>query len=118
MCSRYGQTTLSVSDFAEYLGAFQYLVAMFLNIDELAHVVRYRRGVDYESVFYIFRDEVDVVLVVYVDALLLERVRQLGFRLVISGDIQSLEFEVSGNRAHADATDTYEIYVLICSCHL
>ena len=82
---------------------------MFLDVDELLKILGDRRSVDDKGGGHILRDVVRIVLVVDVDPFFLKLKGQLGLRPVIAGDRVAFELIVSGDGAHADATDPKEV---------
>ena len=63
---------LSIGDFTQDPGSFQYLVSVLLHIHELSHVMRNRRSINDQSIFNVSRDEGDIVRIMYLDTFLFQ----------------------------------------------
>ena len=74
---------------------------------------RFRHGgrVHDQGVLLVGGNQVRTVFVMHGNTLPLQLTGQVGGGAVVSRHIESLEFVVAGQGAHADATDSYEVYV-------
>lgn len=84
MGTRDGQALLPTGDFTQRAGALDDLVSLFPYIYELLEAFRDGRGIYYQGLLHVLRDEVDVVLEMDPDSFLLQSGGEFGRRAVIS----------------------------------
>ena len=107
----YGQAALSPGNLSQGAGALEHPVASVHDFPQLAQVGRDGGGINHQRFLHVGGNQLRTVFIVDRDALGLQAGRELGGGAVVTGHLITLELEVTGNGAHADASDSYEIYV-------
>jgi len=111
------QTPLARGYLSEGLCPFYYAVAVCPDVDHLSHVGRHGRCVDDQSLLRCRRYQGYIAVKMHRDALFLQGLGHRRRCPVVSGHIEPGMTAVPGYRAHADASDAYEIYVTV-SAHV
>ena len=113
MGARYGEAFLAARDFAKGFRAFAQGIAVAADILEFAELFRNRRRIDDKGMGDVFRDGVDVILVVDGDALSFECVRKGRRRTVVARHFKPAVLEVPCDGTHADPADSDKIIIRI-----
>ena len=106
-----GQAALSLGDFSQRTGAFEHQVALIHRFPQFSQVGGDGGGVYHQRFLFVGRNLVGAVFIMDRDALGLQPGREVGGGAVVTGHLITLELEVAGDGAHADAPDSYEVYV-------
>ena len=103
------QTGLSLSDFAKHAAAFYHPVAVVHNELVFSQIGRYCRGIDHKRGLHVGGDARRVVFVVHCNSFGLEFCGEGRGGAVVTGHLKSLERIVTGDGAHAYASDSEEV---------